>query len=43
MRPADPVILLVVSMVMVGIGLAARRVPALRAARIDPGIAMRPP
>ncbi|MGH7637117.1 MAG: ADOP family duplicated permease [Gemmatimonadaceae bacterium] len=40
-EPHDPVTLLSVAFVMLGIGLAACWIPALRAARIDPAITMR--
>ncbi|MGH7562248.1 MAG: FtsX-like permease family protein, partial [Gemmatimonadales bacterium] len=39
--PHDPVTLVAVGVVMAGIGLLACWIPALRAARIDPGVAIR--
>jgi ABC-type lipoprotein release transport system permease subunit len=39
--PQQPVTLAVVAALMAAIGLAACWIPALRAARIDPGIAIR--
>jgi putative ABC transport system permease protein len=39
--PHDPVTLAGVALVMVGVGLGACWIPALRAARIDPGVAIR--
>ncbi len=39
--PYDPVTLVMVTVVMVGIGLGACWLPALRAARVDPAMAMR--
>jgi predicted lysophospholipase L1 biosynthesis ABC-type transport system permease subunit len=40
-EPYDPITLVIVVAVMAAIGLAASGVPAMRAARIDPGIAIR--
>jgi ABC-type antimicrobial peptide transport system permease subunit len=39
--PQDPVTLVGVAFVMVAIGIAACWLPAMRAARIDPAVAMR--
>ena len=39
--PHDPVTLLAVAALMAAIGIAACWIPALRAARIDPGVAIR--
>ncbi len=40
-RPTDPVTLGVVALLMAGVGFVACWIPALRAARIDPGVAIR--
>jgi ABC-type lipoprotein release transport system permease subunit len=39
--PHDPATLVVVALLMAIVGIAACWIPALRAARIDPGVAMR--
>jgi predicted permease len=39
--PHDPVTLAIVALVMAGVGVAACWIPAARAARIDPGVAIR--
>ena len=39
--PHDPVTLVAVAALMAAIGIAACWIPALRAARIDPGVAIR--
>jgi ABC-type antimicrobial peptide transport system permease subunit len=39
--PSDPTTLLIVSLTMIAVGLGACAVPALRAARVDPLVAMR--
>jgi ABC-type lipoprotein release transport system permease subunit len=39
--PHDPVTLALVSLVMATVGIAACWIPAIRAARIDPGVALR--
>jgi putative ABC transport system permease protein len=39
--PSDPTTFLIVSLTMIAVGLAACAVPALRAARVDPLVAMR--
>ena len=40
-RPTDPVVYGAVALLLAGVGLAAALVPALRAARLDPLVAMR--
>jgi ABC-type lipoprotein release transport system permease subunit len=39
--PHDPVTLLAVAMLMAGVGIAACWIPAIRAARIEPGVALK--
>lgn len=39
--PHDPLTLAAVATIMAGVGNAACWVPAIRAARIDPGVALR--
>ena len=39
--PNDPVTLVAVGLLMAGVGLASCWIPAARAARIDPGVAIR--
>jgi ABC-type antimicrobial peptide transport system permease subunit len=40
-KPHDPMTLLVVAGLMAVVGIAACWIPAIRASRIDPGIALR--
>jgi ABC-type antimicrobial peptide transport system permease subunit len=39
--PRDPATFVIVSVTMIAVGLGACAVPALRAARVDPMVAMR--